>query len=73
MLDQEDVVEILAIRLLGIIPEDSAIVSASNKGEPVVMNGKSLSGEAYRRIARRLEGEDVPFIEPSSDSGFSIA
>ena len=70
MLDQQDVVEILAIRLLGIIPEDAAIVSASNKGEPVVMNGKSLSGEAYRRIARRLEGEEVPFLELSSDAGF---
>lgn len=70
MLDQQDVVEILAIRLLGIIPEDENIVTASNKGEPVVMNGKSQSGEAFRRIARRIEGEDVPFLELNSDAGF---
>lgn len=70
MLDQEDVVEILAIRLIGVIPEDENIVTASNRGEPVVMNGKSQSGEAFRRIARRLEGEEVPFLELSSDQGF---
>ncbi len=70
MLDQDDVVEILSIRLIGIVPEDENIVSASNRGEPVVLNGKAQSGEAYKRIARRIEGEDVPFLELEMNGGF---
>lgn len=70
MLDQDDVVDILSIRLLGIVPEDEAIVTASNRGESVVMNGKAVSGEAYRRIACRIEGEDVPLMELANNHGF---
>lgn len=70
MLDQDDIVEILAIRLLGIVPEDEMILTASNRGESVVMNGKAKSGEAYRRIARRIEGEEVPFLELEGGDGF---
>ena len=70
MLDQDDVVEILAINLLGIIPEDQSVVTSSNKGEPIVMNGKSKAGEAFRRIAQRIEGENVPLLELDGDAGF---
>ena len=70
MLDQDDVIEILAVRLLGIVPEDEGILSASNRGESVVMNGKYRSGEAFTRIAGRLEGEDFPFMDLDFNSGF---
>ncbi|NLE44845.1 MAG: septum site-determining protein MinD [Chloroflexi bacterium] len=63
MLDVADVVELLAIELIGIIPEDSAILSATNRGQPVALsqNG-SAAGQAFHNIAGRLCGEDVPFV-----------
>lgn len=70
MLDQDDVIEILAVRLLGIVPEDEGILSASNRGESVVMNGKYKSGEAFTRIASRLDGEDSPFMDIDFNVGF---
>jgi septum site-determining protein MinD len=69
MMDVEDVLEILSIKLLGVIPEDKDIIISTNKGEPVVMSDPSLAGQAYRNIARRVAGEDVPFLnldQPSS-------
>lgn len=69
MLDQDDVVDILAVRLLGIVPEDDGILAASNRGESVVMNGKYRSGEAFSRIAARIEGEDVPFMDLDYNTG----
>ena len=71
MLDQQDVLDILAIRLLGIVPEDEAVVIAGNKGTPVVLNGGSPSGDAYGRIARRILGEDVPIPELNGHSSFA--
>ncbi|KAA3618573.1 MAG: septum site-determining protein MinD [Calditrichaeota bacterium] len=70
MLDQDDVIEILAVRLLGIVPEDEGVLSASNRGESVVMNGKYRSGEAFNRIAGRIEGEDLPFMDLDFNTGF---
>jgi septum site-determining protein MinD len=69
MMSTEDVLEILSIRLLGQIPEDKDIIISTNRGEPVVNIEKSLSGQAYRNVARRVGGEDVPFLnleEPDS-------
>ena len=61
----DDVLDILAVDLLGVIPEDERILVASNQGMPLVMHGLNgaSAGEAFRNIARRLEGEDVPFLE----------
>jgi septum site-determining protein MinD len=61
MLDTEDVLEILAIELIGVVPEDEAVIVSTNKGLPVALNHNSPSGLAFRRIARRLLGEEVPF------------
>lgn len=58
MMSVEDVTEILAIDLLGVIPDDEQVVIATNQGEPVV-GTDSLSGQAYERICRRILGEDV--------------
>jgi septum site-determining protein MinD len=61
-LTPEDVVELLAVDLIGIVPEDREILAASNRGQPVVLNDSSSAGKAFRDIARRLRGEDVSFI-----------
>jgi septum site-determining protein MinD len=69
MLATEDVIEILAIELIGIIPEDDNIVVSINKGIPLSLNGKSKSGSAFRNIARRILGEDVPFMVLDQEPG----
>ncbi|MBI4772434.1 MAG: septum site-determining protein MinD [Chloroflexi bacterium] len=69
MLDTADVLDLLAIELIGMVPEDEMIVVSSNRGAPVVLDGKSRAGQAYRNIARRLDGDQVPFLsleEPKS-------
>jgi septum site-determining protein MinD len=60
MLDQQDVIDILAIELLGIVPEDQGIVISTNKGTPAAFSEEYEAGRAYRRIARRIRGEIVP-------------
>lgn len=64
MLSVEDVLEILAIPLLGIIPDDKRVIVASNRGEPLVLNPEtSLPAIAFDNIARRLQGEKVPLLD----------
>ncbi len=69
MMDIDDMIEILAVQLIGVVPEDEAIVVSTNRGEPAVMNSNSRAGEAYRQITRRLKGEDVPFAKIEEESG----
>ncbi len=68
MLDAEDVLELLAIDLLGVVPEDESVVVSANRGTPVALDANSRAGLAFRNIARRLLGEDVPLM-PLEDSG----
>jgi septum site-determining protein MinD len=63
MMDRKDILDLLSVRMLGLIPDDTQIIVATNRGVPVVHNSKSLSGEAYRRIAARIDGEDKPFLD----------
>jgi septum site-determining protein MinD len=63
MLSVEDVKEHMAIELLGIVPEDEAIIVSTNKGEPAVLNANSRAGEAYQNVSRRIRGEEVPFMD----------
>jgi septum site-determining protein MinD len=63
MLNTADVIEILAIELIGIVPDDKAIIVSTNRGVPIVLDNKAPSGLAFRNIARRLLGEEVPFLE----------
>ncbi len=70
MLSAEDVTDILAIKLIGIVPEDEGVVPASNSGIPVTLNENSRAGQAFRNIARRLNGEDVPFLQIGESGGF---
>ena len=70
MMNIEDVEEILAIDILGVVPDDESIVIATNKGEPAVMNENSKAGQAYRNIVQRLLGNDVPLMsfEPEPET-----
>jgi septum site-determining protein MinD len=61
MLDVSDVLEVLAIELIGIVPEDEMIITSTNRGQPVALEHKSPAGGAFTRIAARLLGEVVPF------------
>ncbi len=69
MMSVEDVTEILAIDLLGAIPDDEKVVVATNQGEPVI-GMDCLSGKAYMNICKRIIGEEVPFLNLESPSGF---
>ena len=63
MLDIADVIELLAIDLVGIVPEEEGIMVAANRGQPIAFSSdNSLAGKAFHNIARRLQGEDVPFL-----------
>jgi len=70
MMALEDVTEILAIDVLGIVPDDESIVVSSNRGEPAVLDEHSRAGAAFRNITKRLLGEDVPLIDINEKSGF---
>ena len=61
MLSVDDVNDILAIKLLGVIPESQAVLNASNSGQPVILDTESDAGQAYLDTVARLIGEDVPF------------
>jgi len=71
MLSVNDVEEILAVDLLGVIPESEDVLKASNQGTPVVLNQDSIAGQAYSDAVCRLVGENVPhrFLE-SQKKGF---
>lgn len=71
MMSQDEVVQILSAELIGIIPEDSGIITSTNKGEPIVNDDDSLAGRAYRNVAQRIIGEDVPLIDFSEELKFS--
>jgi septum site-determining protein MinD len=70
MLNTEDVLELLAIDLIGVIPEDESVVVASNRGQPVTFSNNSKAGQAFRNIAKRLLGEEVPFMDLESGNNF---
>lgn len=60
MMDVDEVTNILAIELMGIVADDEEVIKASNLGEPIAMNPNTKAGIAYRNIARRILGESVP-------------
>ena len=68
MMSVEDVTEILAVELLGAIPDDEAVVIATNQGEPLC-GQDSMSGQAFLNICRRIAGEDVPFLNFQAKQG----
>jgi septum site-determining protein MinD len=69
MMSIEDIIDILAIGLIGVVPDDENIIISTNRGEPAVNDNKSSAGQAYRNITRRLIGEDVPFMDLNTPDG----
>jgi septum site-determining protein MinD len=68
MLAVDDVTDILALPLLGLVLEDEQVIVSTNRGEPLTLNGtNSPAARAYANVARRLLGEDVPLIDPSKE------
>jgi septum site-determining protein MinD len=63
MLSADDVVELLAIKLIGVIPDDDNVIISTNRGQPVAFETKSKAGQAFTNIAMRLKGQDVPFLD----------
>lgn len=70
MMSMEDIIEILAIDLLGVVPDDESIVVSTNRGEPAVLDEHSRAGQAFRNISRRITGEAIPLMSLESNSGW---
>lgn len=70
MLAAEDVLELLAISLIGLVPEDEGVIVSANRGTPVTLDEKSNAGQAFRNIARRISGQEVPFIDLNGSTSF---
>jgi septum site-determining protein MinD len=56
--------------LIGIVPEDESVIVASNRGQPIAVDGKTRAGMAFHNIARRLMGEQVPLMNFDEQDGF---
>lgn len=69
MLDIDEICSVLAIDLLGIVPDDEYVIKAANIGEPTVMNPNSRAAIAYRNIARRILGDSVPLMLMEEKTG----
>lgn len=70
MMNIDDIIDILAIGLIGVVPDDEKIVVSTNRGEPAITDEKSAAGQAYRNIAKRIMGMEVPFLDLDADNGF---
>ena len=70
MMNQDDVNELLAIELIGLIPEDSNVIVSTNRGTPIAFDEKAPAGKAFRNLAARIEGETVPFEETTEKESF---
>ncbi len=71
MLGRDDVQEILAIDIIGVVPEDNEMIASTNKGTPLTLAGATPAAAAYVRIARRITGEDIPIPEFRYEGGFT--
>ena len=69
MLDVDEIVNVLAIELLGIVVDDESVIRASNKGEPIALDPASKASIAYRNIARRILGDSVPLMSLQEQKG----
>lgn len=72
MMTIDDIIDILAIGLVGVVPDDEKIIISTNRGEPAVNDDKSPAGQAYRNIVKRIMGEEVPFMELDGDRGIVL-
>lgn len=70
MMNIQDMTDILAIDLMGVVPDDEHVVVSTNRGEPAVNNPESMSGQAFMNITKRITGEEVPFLDLELQDGF---
>lgn len=67
MMSVQDVQEILAIPLIGVVPNDERVIISTNRGEPLVLSSQSsIPGMAFNNISRRLEGDHIPILDISA-------
>lgn len=69
MMDQQDIVDLLAVDVLGLVPVDDRTITAANRGVPVVHDRRSPAGAAFLRIAARVDGDEVPLMQLDANSG----
>ena len=69
MLDVPDIIDTLSVKLLGVVPDDRSITVSTNKGEPIVLDENAIAGRAFRNIAKRIDGEEVPLLDLSASTG----
>ncbi|MBE6071302.1 MAG: septum site-determining protein MinD [Clostridium butyricum] len=67
MLDVSDIIETLSIELIGVVPDDRNITISTNKGEPIVLDDGAFAGKAFKNIAHRITGEEVPFMNLNNE------
>ena len=70
MLHTDDVVDVLAINLIGVVPDDESIIISTNQGRPLVMSNGSSAGQAFRNIALRLDGQTIPYMNFDEGGSF---
>lgn len=68
MLDVQDIIETLSVKLMGVVPNDKNVTVSTNKGEPIVLEENAYAGQAFKNIARRITGEEVPFMDLSTEN-----
>lgn len=73
MLGIDDILDILAVDLIGVVPDDQGIIISTNKGDPIVTTEKHPSGQAYRNITQRIVGETVPLMSFEKENFFTHA
>jgi septum site-determining protein MinD len=69
MLSISDIIDTLSVKLIGVVPDDRNITISTNKGEPIVLDEKASAGQAFKNIARRITGEEVPLMNLEGESG----
>ncbi len=68
MLESEDILDLLGISLIGVVPEDEQVIVSTNRGLPIATEDKNMAGKAFRNIAGRLDGEEIPLMDLGSES-----
>lgn len=69
MMSAQDIIDLLGVPLIGVIPDDEAVIVATNQGQSLI-EGETLPGQVYRNIVRRIAGEDVPYLDLNRHGGF---
>jgi septum site-determining protein MinD len=68
MLESEDILDLLGISLIGVVPDDDQVIVSTNRGLPIVTEDKNIAVKAFRNIAGRLDGEEIPLMDLGSES-----